>query len=118
MPATIPVFPAADLDRAADFYSQLGFAEDDRAPDYLSIVHPTGVELHLHLEGHWGVGGNVHSGAAYIRFDAGHEVRDLHQAWAAVTPVSGLHETHYGLLEFGLVDPFGNTISVGGPSAS
>ena len=26
-----------------------------------------------------------------------------------------LHETQYGLLEFGLVDPFGNTIDVGGP---
>ncbi len=30
--------------------------------------------------------------------------------------VSDLHETPYGLLEFMVVDPFGNTISVGGPA--
>jgi hypothetical protein len=34
-----------------------------------------------------------------------------------VLPATDLHETHCGLLEFGLVDPFGNTIEVGGAHA-
>jgi catechol 2,3-dioxygenase-like lactoylglutathione lyase family enzyme len=117
VPATIPVFPVRDIQRTADFYGPLGFAEDDRAPDYLIVVHPVGIELHFHLEGRWGVGGSAHSGAAYVRFDTAAEARDLYQAWGAVAEVSELHETHYGLLEFGLVDPFGNTIDVGGPSS-
>ena len=118
MPTTIPVLPATDIEQAAEFYGQLGFVEDDRAPDYLIVVHPVGIELHVHLEGRWGIGGSAHSGAAYIRFDADTEVRALHRAWATVAQVSALHETHYGLLEFGLVDPFGNTITVGGPTAA
>jgi hypothetical protein len=120
MPTTIPVLPAGNIERAAQFYGQLGFVEDDRAPDYLILVHPLGIELHIHLEGRWGIGGSVQSGAAYIRFDTAAEARRLHEAWAAVGPdgsVSEPHETHYGLLEIMLVDPFGNTISVGGPSS-
>jgi hypothetical protein len=54
------------------------------------------------------------SGAAYIRFETAAEARELHDAWAAAARVSDPRETHYGLLEFGLVDPFGNTIDVGG----
>src|SRR5580704_8631278 len=71
MPATIPVLPATNIEQGAQFYSRLGFVEDGRAADYLSLVHPLGIELHLHLEGRWGVGGSAHSGAAYIRFDSG-----------------------------------------------
>src|SRR5262245_38578204 len=103
MPATIPVLPTTDIELAASFYGKLGFEEDDRAADYLIVIHPLGIALHLHLEGRWGVGGPNHSGAAYIRFDTEAEARELHRAWAAVVPVSDLHATHYGLLEFGLV---------------
>ncbi len=120
MPATIPVLPARDIEQAAQFYGQLGFAEDDRAADYLSLVHPLGIELHCHLEGRWGVGGSIHSGAVYVRFDTAAGARELHDEWAAVAPtgsVSDLHDTPYGLLEFMLVDPSGNTISVGGPAS-
>ena len=116
MPTTVPVLPVTDIKAAADFYRLLGFASDARAPDYLSLVHPLGIELHFHLEGRWGRGGAAHSGAAYIRFDTAAEVRDLHDGWGRVANVSELHDTPYGLLEFGLVDPFGNTIDVGGPS--
>jgi hypothetical protein len=119
MPVTVPVLPATDIEQGAQFYGRLGFVEDGRAADYLSLVHPLGIELHLHLEGRWGVGGSAHSGAAYIRFDTAAEARLLHDAWAAANPglaVSDLHETPYGLLEFMVVDPFGNTISVGGPA--
>src|SRR5690348_4318261 len=116
MPTVIPVFPVTDIDRAAVFYGALGFREDTRAADYLIIVHPVGIELHLHLEGRWGVGGPSHSGAAYIRFATGSEARALHDAWAGTVRLSDLHVTHYGQLEFGLVDPFGNTITVGGSS--
>jgi predicted lactoylglutathione lyase len=42
MPTTIPVLPATDIEGAAEFYRQLGFVEDDRAPDYLIVVHPVG----------------------------------------------------------------------------
>jgi catechol 2,3-dioxygenase-like lactoylglutathione lyase family enzyme len=120
MPVTIPVLPVPDLDRAAEFYRRLGFVEDGRWGDYLILVHPTGVELHFHLEGRWGHGGGVHSGEAYIRFDSAAETDHLHRAWAAAAEgsVSEPHETFYGLLEFGLDDPFGNRIKVGGPSAS
>jgi catechol 2,3-dioxygenase-like lactoylglutathione lyase family enzyme len=117
MPDVIPVLPATDIDRAAHFYGMLGFVEDTRTPDYLIVVHPLGVELHLHLEGRWGVGGSNHSGAAYIRFAAADDARGLHRAWARSTSISELHETHYGQLEFTLVDPFGNTITVGGATA-
>jgi len=116
MPATIPVLPATDLDRAAAFYEGLGFAVDDRWGDYLILVHPAGVELHVHLEGRWGYGG-AHSGEAYIRFDSAAEAEALHRAWAnaAEGSVSEPRETFYGLVQFELDDPFGNRISVGGP---
>ena len=114
MPSVIPVFPVTDIDRAAAFYVALGFSEDTRAADYLIMIHPLGIELHLHLEGRWGVGGPNHSGAAYIRFTTASEARDLHDTWARTARLSDLHKTHYGQLEFGLVDPFGNTITVGG----
>ena len=120
VPATIPVLPATNIERGAQFYGRLGFIEDGRAADYLSLVHPLGIEVHLHLEGRWGIRGSAHSGAAYIRFDTAAEARLLHDAWAGADPdrsVSDLHDTPYGLIEFMVVDPFGNTISVGGPSS-
>ena len=116
MPATIPVLPATDLDRAAAFYEALGFAVDERWGDYLILLHPAGVELHFHLEGRWGYGG-THSGEAYIRFDSAAEAEALHRTWARAVEggISEPRETFYGLVQFELDDPFGNRISVGGP---
>ncbi|HET9614784.1 MAG TPA: hypothetical protein VFP22_08225, partial [Candidatus Limnocylindrales bacterium] len=95
-----------------------GFVQDGKWGDYLILVHPAGVELHFHLEGHWGYGG-VNSGEAYIRFDSASEAEDLHRAWAAAAgSVSEPHETFYGLVEFALDDPFGNKIKVGGPTVA
>ena len=114
MPDVIPVLPVTDIDRAASFYGPLGFVEDTRAADYLILVHPIGIELHFHLEGRWGVGGSNHSGAAYIRFATADEARYLHRAWAEHLALPEPHQTNYGLLEFLVVDPFGNTVTVGG----
>ena len=122
MPTTIPILSAPDLEAAARYYAGFGFAETGRWPDYLILVHPLGIELHVGLDADHddsdpASAGHHHGGACYIRIETEEEARALHADWARASDqgsISQPRETHYGLLEFGVDDPFGNTISVGG----
>ena len=121
MPTTIPIFSAPDLEAAARYYADLGFAETGRWPDYLVLVHPLGIEFHIGLDGDHDPGhpaaDHHHGGACYVRFETEEEARALHADWARASDLGSVSQprpTHYGLLEFGVDDPFGNAISVGG----
>jgi len=120
-PTTIPILSAPDFNAVARFYGALGFVETGRWGDYLILVHPIGIELHFVPEhAHGADGGDSdhgHAGACYVRFETADAARDLHDTWTASLPGPRLtdpHPTPYGLLEFDLSDPFGNTLSIGG----
>jgi len=118
---TIPILPSADFDATAAFYARLGFAERGRWPgDYLILRSPEGIELHFRMDARLDPLRN--DGACYIRFASAAGASALHQAWAALDlPGARLHApaaTGYGLLEFGLVDPHGNLLRIGGPLPS
>ncbi len=113
---TIPILPSADLDQTAGFYAGLGLASQRRWDEYLVVAGLEGIELHF-----WsnpGVATATNDVACYIRFDTAAEARDLHAAWAAAAVVGGRLvapvETPYGLLEFGMIDPSGNLLRIGG----
>jgi hypothetical protein len=96
----------------ARFYGQLGFVEDGRWADYLSLVHPIGIELHFNLAGR-----QSHPGSASVRFATAAQAQELYRIWLGLAPpgrLSELHATHFGHLEFDLTDPFGNVIRIGG----
>jgi len=120
-PTTIPILSAPDFNSVARFYGALGFVETGRWGDYLILVHPIGIELHFVPEHAHGAGpaesDHNHAGACYVRFETADAARDLHDAWTVSPPAAHLtdpHPTPYGLLEFNLSDPFGNTLSIGG----
>ena len=118
MPATtIPIFPSADFDVTAQFYSALGFAERSLWPGkYLTLSGPHGIELHFWFNPK--VARSTNEVACYVRFDTADEARALHTQWQPhVTAPARLdppRSTDYGLLEFALIDPHGNLLRVGG----
>jgi catechol 2,3-dioxygenase-like lactoylglutathione lyase family enzyme len=124
MPTTIPILSAPDAESASTFYRRLGFVETGRWGDYLILIHPLEIELHFNIQQRHDSGasaggerGPEHAGAGYIRFETAEGAQLLHDAWARLEPqgdLSDLRRTAYGLLEFGLVDPFGNVLSIGG----
>ncbi len=116
-PAVIPILPSSDFDATAGFYARLGFVEKGRWPGkYLILRGPEGIELHFWQKG--GLRPKANDCACYIRFDTAAEARELHARWARLDlPEGRLHapvETEYGLLEFALVDPYGNLLRIGG----
>jgi hypothetical protein len=120
MPAkTIPILPSRDFDETLAFYAPLGFSERGRWPEYLILARPDGIELHFWSDP--GVDCLTNDVGCYVRFDSEAEARALHDAWigkiAGDKPGARLEPpraTHYGLLEFALVDPSGNLIRIGG----
>ena len=125
MPTTIPILSAPDAEAAATFYRRLGFVDTGRWGDYLIVIHPVGIELHFNIQHRHDDGASAadereeehEGGAGYIRFETAEGAQALHDAWIRVDThgdLSDLRRTPYGLLEFGLVDPFGNVLSIGG----
>ncbi len=113
---TIPILPSGDFDQTAGFYAGLGLVDQRRYPDYLVVAGRPGIELHFWMNPD--VDPTTNDVACYIRFDSAADARALHDEWAAAPVVGGRlvapAETDYGLLEFGLVDPSGNLLRIGG----
>jgi hypothetical protein len=117
MAQTIPILPSPDFDQTAGFYELIGFSEEGRWPDaYLILEHPANIELHFFHAPGLDVTQNDHG--AYIRFDSDFEAESLYNQWWAASPEGGTltppRATDYGLLEFALLDPHGNSLRVGG----
>ncbi len=118
---TIPTLPSRNFDETARFYKPLGFVEQARWPEYLILQHPDDdVELHFWLNS--SLNPKENDVSCYIRWDTAAEARALYDSWRAIELANGrLHpptETDYGLLEFAVVDSFGNLIRIGGSLSS
>ena len=113
----IPTLPARDLDITAEFYERLGFEQNGRWPEFLSLRDG---ELELHFFAHAAVDPATTIAGCYLRVPDADAVWDR---WASLEinrgrvgaprlqgpPVVAPH----GLREFALVDPDGNAIKVG-----
>jgi catechol 2,3-dioxygenase-like lactoylglutathione lyase family enzyme len=106
--SAIPILPVADLDRTAQFYAPLGFAETERYPGYL-LLNSGDAELHFsQLE-------QVTPGECFIH------VGDARQLWKRLkadetSGVGILVDQDYGLREFIVTDPDGNHVRFGSPA--
>lgn len=101
------VFPVADMAAAADFYASLGLRVDRYDDGYAWVLDGDDEVAHLalvdgldpdtnHAAGYWHV---QNADAWHERFSAGTPGPLLDQPW--------------GMREFTLVDPSGNTLRVG-----
>lgn len=108
-PTTNPVLPVADLARAEAFYSALGFSVT-RYDDAYAWVGSCGWEIvHLALSEPGRAG---HAGA-YVHVD---DVDDWHVALSALDVdgvVGPVADRPWGMREFEVADPDGNTVRFG-----
>lgn len=113
---TIPILASADFDRTAACYRDLGFTEAGRWPGEYMILRRGEIELHFWL--HPGCDPKANLTACYIRFDSASRARELYDEWVAAVPEGARldppKQTEYGLLEFALIDPYGNLLRMGG----
>lgn len=112
-----PVFVTTDLDRALRHYEQLGFsvrAYDDA--DYYGYAIRDGIEIHLAKVDR--LDPLTTTSCMYLWVD---DAAALHDEWRAAGVQGRLHTptaTAYGLDEGAHVDPDGNLIRFGSPSAA
>ncbi len=105
----MPGFAVADLTRAIDFYEgKLGFRVVFRNGSVFAVVTRDGIEISLALQRN----GAIHKSACYVKL-AG--VDALHEEFTArgVTMTHPLKTESYGMREFMITDPDGNTLNFG-----
>jgi catechol 2,3-dioxygenase-like lactoylglutathione lyase family enzyme len=111
----IPILPCRDLDRAAEFWARLGFAETDRYPGYL-LLNSGNAELHFSRPDRPDRPDQPCTpGECYIH------VGDARKLWTRVTEqaapgIGPIADTDYGLREFVVTDPDGNRVRFGSPA--
>ena len=104
-----PILPVHDMHEAVAFYEQLGF-DVDRFDSAYSIVGNSAQELfHLQTNDHLDRQSNPTS--LYLNVsDPGH----WHRTWQDVgVSVGEIADRDWGMREFSLTDPSGNTLRVG-----
>jgi catechol 2,3-dioxygenase-like lactoylglutathione lyase family enzyme len=106
-----PIFPVIDLDAALAHYRRLGFQTRVYAGGGYGFAVREGIELHLGVV----AADRRHPGSAYL-FVADSE--QLAREWrAAGVVVHGPENTAWGQHEGATVDPDGNVIRFGAPTA-
>ena len=114
---TRPILPSSDFDRAVAFYAPLGFEVVGRWPEeYLILSGPDGIELHFWYDpsvDRW-----TNDVACWIGYPDVDAVRRRHAAWAAVpipapATLNDPDDMSGHLVEFQLIDVFGNLLRVG-----
>ena len=116
MERAVPIFPADDLEVAKDFYaSKLGFqivfeASDDGKTGLLGLARGTiQITLDCPMDGH---GRNACASLEVENADA------YFEEWSKkVDVLRPPHNEPWGARTFDLLDPFGNTIFVMGPTS-
>jgi hypothetical protein len=118
---TRPILPSADLAATAACYAPLGFREVGLWPEeYLILAGPHDIELHFWCNprvNRW-----TNDVACWVGFDRAADVRRLHAAWsrAQVSAPARLNapSSMGHLVEFQLIDLFGNLVRVGALAAT
>jgi hypothetical protein len=114
---TRPILPSSDLERCAEFYAPLGFSVVGLwTAEYLIVTGPDDIELHFWHDpavDRW-----TNSVACWIGYPTVDDVVRRHAAWAAVgvpEPAALNDPDDMGdhLVEFQLVDVFGNLLRLG-----
>ncbi len=114
---TRPVLPSADLDVTVAFYAPLGFEVVGHwTQEYLILTGPDGIELHFWHKpdvGRW-----TNDVACWIGYPDVDSLRRRHAAWAAVpipepAALSEPDDMSGHLIEFQLIDVFGNLLRIG-----
>ncbi len=114
---TRPILPSGELDVTIAFYAPLGFEVVGHWPgEYLILTGPDGIELHFWHKPdveRW-----TNDVACWIGYPDVDAVRQRHAAWAAapVPEPAVLNEPDdrgEHLVEFQLVDVFGNLLRLG-----
>jgi uncharacterized glyoxalase superfamily protein PhnB len=109
--SAIPILGSGDLAETEAFYARLGFEVAGRYDGYL-LMHDGPVELHFAQPE--GSSQSPGQGSCFLH------VRDATAFWKRlrerdVERLSDLRREDYGLLEFQVVDPFGNVVRFGSP---
>jgi len=116
---TRPILPSSDLDGAAAFYAPLGFRVVGLWPgEYLILSGPDDIELHFWHDpsvDRW-----TNDVACWIGYPDVEAVLRRHAAWAEVpipepAVLNAPDDTTGHLVEFQLIDVFGNLLRVGAP---
>ena len=110
--SVMPGFPVRDMDRAVSFYTrELGFHLTFRNGAIFSIVCRDAVEVTLSLAPAGRDPGPAH---CYVRVTG---VDDFHREFRerGVTMTHPLRDEEYGMREFMVTDPDGNTLNFGEP---
>ena len=106
----MPGYGVADVTRAIEFYEgKLGFRVTFRNGEVFAIVARSGVEISL---GQHRPGATAGTGACYVKLKG---VDALHEEFAArgVIMTHPLKTESYGMREFMITDPDGNTLNFG-----
>jgi catechol 2,3-dioxygenase-like lactoylglutathione lyase family enzyme len=107
--SVMPGFTVGDMNRAVDFYEgRLGFHVTFRNGAVFTIVSRDGIEISLALD-HTGAAGK---GACYFKLDGIDAIHDEFLA-KGVTMTHPLKTETYGMREFMITDPDGNTLNFG-----
>jgi catechol 2,3-dioxygenase-like lactoylglutathione lyase family enzyme len=121
--AAVPTLPSRNLDETLAFFERLGFQNRGAPPgewDYL-IIGRDGGELHFFLART--VDPLTTDAGCYVRvIDADALFEEWQRLEIAEDPTTGSRlvapsETEYGMREFAVVDPSGNLLRFGSPTA-
>ena len=103
------ILPTLDIDAAVEFYRGLGLTLD-RFSDRYAMVLIDGHE-NIHLEVHDGLDVTANRAAVYLNIPDVDEWHDRLRSNGA--DVSAVADEPWGMREFRLKDPWGNTIRIG-----
>jgi catechol 2,3-dioxygenase-like lactoylglutathione lyase family enzyme len=108
------MLPAADIDRTAKFYADLGFKLEHRTGDEYGILVRDGIELHVFS--YRGLDPAANSAGCYVRVA---DVDALHAEFAAkkVERLTNVENKRWRMREFAVIDPNGNLLRFGQASA-
>ena len=108
-PTTTPVLPVHDMAAVTAFYERLGFEIHLFYPSYALVEH-SGREL-FHLELNNDLDRSANRAAIFVRVANADE---WHSAWReAGIDLGDIADRPWGMREFSLIDPSGNTLRVG-----
>ena len=108
-PIVQPVLPVDDIGAGVGFYEHLGF-DVDRFDSNYSIVGHSGHEL-FHLQVNLDLDRDSNPTSMYLRVS---DADRWHERWkGAGVSVGEIANRDWGMREFSLTDPAGNTLRVG-----
>ena len=104
-----PIFPVADMSSAQSFYQRLGFRVNLFDSGYAVVADDSGEILHLRAVIEVMPEANLSS--AYLNVI---DADDLHDKWTETgISMTKVEDRPWGMREFSLEDPSGNTLRVG-----